>query len=165
MPEVIVAIGSNMADRAKHLVAGVKCLQGISTVPVRVSAVYESEPIGPGSMEFLNAVVAIRTPQHPKDLLPILKECERSRGRDPQAPRWADRPLDMDIVGWGRRKFKSSSIQVPHASYRDRLFVLLPLKDICPDWTDLDSSLHIDQLIDSAMPMQIRKSEISIVQI
>ncbi len=161
---VIVAIGSNMGERAEHLAAGVKCLQSISVAPVRVSAVYESEPIGPGSMEFLNAVVVIRTSQHPKDLLPILKECERSRGRDPQAPRWTDRPLDMDIIGWGRRKFKSSTIQVPHTSYKDRLFVLLPLKDVSPNWTDLDTSIHIDQLIMSAMPMMIRKTEISIVQ-
>jgi len=164
MPEVIVAIGSNMGDRAEHLAAGVKCLQNISAGPVRVSAVYECEPIGPGSMEFLNAAVLLRTSLLPKDLLPILKECERSRGRDPQAPRWTDRPLDMDIIGWGRRKFKSSSIQVPHTSYTDRLFVLLPLKDVSPNWTDLDSSLHVDQLIESAMPMKIRKTEISIVQ-
>jgi 2-amino-4-hydroxy-6-hydroxymethyldihydropteridine diphosphokinase len=163
MPEVIIAIGSNMGDRLEHLAAGLKCLEGISLTPVRISPIYECEPIGPGSMEFLNAVVLLQTKRLPIDLLPLLKECERNRGRDPHAPRWSDRPLDMDIIGWGRRTFNSPTIQVPHASYRDRLFVLLPLKDLCPDWIDPETGIHIDRLVEGAMPMQIQKSDISIV--
>lgn len=150
-----------MGNRVEHLLAGIKCLEGISSYPVRVSPVYECEPIGPGSMEFLNAVVLIETPMQPSELLPILKECERIRGRDPYAPRWSDRPLDMDIIGWGRTTFKSLTIQVPHASYQDRLFVLLPLKDLCPNWTDPNTGIHIDCLLEGAMPMQIQKSDIS----
>ncbi len=164
MPEVIVAIGSNMGDRAAHLSAGVKCLESISTVQVEVSPVYESEPLGPGSMEFYNAVVAMQTPIHPKALLPLLKECEHSRGRDPLAARWTDRPLDMDIIGWGRRKFKSALIQVPHASYRDRLFVLLPLMDLRPNWTDPETGLSIDRLVAEAMPLRIRRMDINLMQ-
>ncbi len=164
MPEVIVAIGSNMGDRIAHLAAGVKCLESISSSPVEVSPVYESEPLGPGSMEFLNAVVVVRTSLQPKVLLPIFKDCERNRGRDPQSPRWADRPLDMDIIGWGRRKFKSALIQVPHASYRDRLFVLLPLRDVRPNWTDPETALEIDTIVAGAMPLQIQKTDIKLVQ-
>jgi 2-amino-4-hydroxy-6-hydroxymethyldihydropteridine diphosphokinase len=163
MPEVVIAIGSNMGDRVAHLAAATTYLRQLSKTPVRVSGVYESEPVGPGSSEFLNAVVAVQTTLHPKELLPILKDCERKRGRDPISPRWADRPLDMDIIGWGNRKFKSALLQVPHASYRDRLFVLLPLRDVCPNWTDPETLVHIDHLIKSAMPMKIWKTDISIL--
>jgi len=165
MPEVIIAIGSNMGDRVAHLVAATTYLGQLSKAPIRVSGVYESEPVGPGSTEFLNAVVAIQTTLHPKDLLPILKDCERTRGRDPMSPRWADRPLDMDIIGWGNRKFNSALLQVPHASYRDRLFVLLPLREVCPNWTDPETLVHIDHLIKSAMPMQIRKTDINLSKV
>lgn len=147
-----------MGDRLVHLVAATKCLGQLSKAPLKLSGVYESEPVGPGSTEFLNAVVAIQTALLPRDLLPILKDCEQTQGRDPNAPRWADRPLDMDIIGWGKRTFKSAQLQVPHASYRDRLFVLLPLRDVCPNWTDPETLVHIDQLIKSAMPIQIRKT-------
>jgi 2-amino-4-hydroxy-6-hydroxymethyldihydropteridine diphosphokinase len=164
MPEVIVAIGSNMGDRVAHLVAATAYLGLLSKAPIRVSGVYESEPVGPGSAEFLNAVVAVQTTLLPNDLMPLLKDCERMRGRDPMSPRWSDRPLDMDIIGWGNRKFRSALLQVPHASYRDRLFVLLPLRDVCPNWTDPDTLIHIDQLIKGAMPLQIRKTDINLVQ-
>ena len=160
MPEVIIALGSNLGDREAHLHAGVGFLESISTAPVRVSPVYESDPVGPGSLEYLNAVAVIRTTLHPSQLLPLLKECERSRGRDPQTPRWSDRPLDMDIIGWGRRKFRSATLQVPHASYHDRLFVLLPLRDVCPGWTDPDSKRPVDRLIEEAMPLKIAKTSI-----
>jgi 2-amino-4-hydroxy-6-hydroxymethyldihydropteridine diphosphokinase len=163
MPEVIVAIGSNLGDRVAHLSAGVECLMKLSTTPVEVSPIYESEPVGPGSVSFLNGIAVLRTSLLPKDLLPIFKECEISRGRDPKSPRWSDRPLDMDIIGWGRRTFKSPTMQVPHASYHDRLFVLLPLRDIRPGWTDPGTGVLIDQLIFGAMPLQIQKTDIKLM--
>jgi 2-amino-4-hydroxy-6-hydroxymethyldihydropteridine diphosphokinase len=160
MPEVIIAIGSNMGDRLEHLKAAVENLSFVTTAPMRVSSVYESEPVGPGSTAFLNAVVAIQTKLKPDELLPVLKECERGRGRDLQAPRWTDRPLDMDIIGWGNRTFRTAGgLYIPHASYRDRLFVLLPLRDTNPNWTDPGTRLHVDQLIVRAMPMHIIKTE------
>lgn len=159
MPDVIVAIGSNMGDRLAHLQAGIACLEGVSSDPVRTSAVYESEPIGPGSGPFLNAVAVIRTTLLPSELLLIFKRCEIARGRDPKSARWTDRPLDMDIIGWGKRRFRSAQLQVPHASYHDRLFVLLPLRDVCPQWTDPVSGRKLEELIGSAMPMQIQKTD------
>lgn len=156
MPEVLVAIGSNMGDRVAHLQAGVSCLEKLTVRPLRLSNVYESEPIGPGSGPFLNAVVSLWTSKYPGELLPILKRCESERGRDPNSPRWTDRQLDMDIIGWGRRKFRTAELQVPHASYHDRLFVLLPLRDVSPAWTDPATDRSIDELVASAMPMQIQ---------
>lgn len=155
MPEVIVAIGSNMGDRIAHLSAAVSCLEKLSARPLRLSQVYESEPVGPGSGPFLNAVVSLWTSTYPSELLPMLKRCEAERGRDPRSPRWTDRQLDMDIIGWGRRRFRTAELQVPHASYHDRLFVLLPLRDVNPEWTDPATGLSIDALIESAMPMKI----------
>ena len=157
MPEVVVALGSNMGDRLSHLKSAVVFLQTISSKPIRVSPVYESDPVGPGTMPFYNAVVAIHTHVYPSKLMPQLKAFEILEGRAPNAPRWSDRPLDLDIIGWGRRRFLSSDVTIPHASYRDRLFVLLPLRDICPNWIDPLYGTPLQGMIDRAQPMNIHK--------
>jgi len=156
MPEVLVALGSNMGDRLLHLKSAVSFLQTMSSKPVRMSSVYESEPVGPGTMPFYNAVVSIYTHLYPSKLLPLLKSFEIREGRDPNSPRWADRPIDLDIIGWGRRRFLSGEVTIPHASYRDRLFVLLPLRDVSPNWIDplYGTPLHV--MIDRAQPMNIQ---------
>lgn len=156
MPEVVVALGSNMGDRLSHLKAAVSFLQQISAKPVRLSSIYESEPVGPGTQPFYNAVVAIYTTSYPSMLLPQLKAFEIAEGRDPKSPRWSDRPLDLDIIGWGRRRFMSGDVTIPHASYRDRLFVLLPLRDICPNWIDPLYGTPLQTMIDRAQPMNIQ---------
>jgi 7,8-dihydro-6-hydroxymethylpterin-pyrophosphokinase len=80
-------------------------------------------------------------------------------GRDPDAARWTDRIIDLDIIAWGQRSFSKEGIIIPHASYRDRLFVLLPLKELRPDWVDPKTKQTIEKILLSAMPLKIAKTD------
>lgn len=69
----------------------------------------------------------------PHDLLAFLKDLERAAGRDPAAPRWGPRPLDLDVLLWGGHEISTPELTVPHPRLRERRFVLAPLADVAPD--------------------------------
>lgn len=159
MPEVFIGLGSNVGDRYAHLKSAAGFLSTISDHPPRFSGVYESEPLGPGTYPYLNAMALLSPSETPTGLLQLLKRYEAQHGRPPGSPRWADRTIDLDIIAWKDHVILEASLQVPHPSYRDRCFVLYPLKELKPNWVDPISKLSIETLIDQAMPMRIVKTE------
>lgn len=81
---------------------------------------------------FLNAVVCVQTPLHPKALLSVLQQVEDNHFRDRNAPRNGPRTLDLDIVLYGDDIFvdELGALEIPHERVRERDFVLQPLADI-----------------------------------
>ena len=80
MPEAFVALGANLGNRAASLE---KALRGIGSFGeiVRVSSVYETEPVGLADQPtFLNAVAQISTGLNARQLLKNLLEIEQSMG-------------------------------------------------------------------------------------
>jgi 2-amino-4-hydroxy-6-hydroxymethyldihydropteridine diphosphokinase len=163
MHEVLVGLGSNVGDRLSHLKSAAAFLISLNaktmiTQAVRFSGVYESEPLGPGSYPYLNAMAQLAVSQPPLALLRLLKQYETEHGRQAGAPRWTDRTIDLDIIAWNDQIILEPELQIPHPSYRDRCFVLYPLKELKPAWVDPYSKKSIDVLIDQAMPLRIEKT-------
>ena len=108
-----------------------------------VSRLYRTRPVGVTDQpDFLNAVVAMDVPVGPDPetgalaLLAALKGLEAAFGRQKRA-RWGPRELDLDLLIFGRHRINAErpdgrSLQVPHPSARERLFVLAPLADLAP---------------------------------
>ena len=142
---VYVGLGSNAGDRLSHLRAGVAALAGVrETVVEGVSAVYETEahvlPGQPPQPDHLNAVAFLRTTADPFTLLDAMQAAERAAGRDPLAPPWSARPLDLDLLLYGGGRVESpppaaplrTALVVPHPRLAARRFVLAPLADVAP---------------------------------
>ena len=53
-----------------------------------------------------------------------------SLGRDFHAKRWGPRPIDLDIIFYQGIVYSSPQLQIPHAAWQDRTFVLAPLTDL-----------------------------------
>lgn len=105
-----VGLGSNLGEAAGTLAAAVAALDGLDGVDVvGVSRLYATEPVGVlDQPEFRNAVVALEIQADVDDpaeealkLLIRLKDLERAFGRR-AGPRWGPRPLDLDILLFGR---------------------------------------------------------------
>lgn len=95
-----------------------------------MSGVYGSAPVGPGRQRrYLNAVVALRTSLKPLTLLVELKRLEAAAGRRP-GPRWGPRPLDLDILAYGRLRMRSPLLTLPHPLAARRPFVTAPVADL-----------------------------------
>lgn len=135
---VYIGLGSNLGDRELMLGEAVHALSRIDAVAVLArSSLYESAAIlHPSSPEpqprYLNAVVRIECGLPPQRLLAILKQIEHDLGRRP-GPRWAARPIDLDILFWEDRIVADPNLQVPHLELHKRRFVLEPLSELVPD--------------------------------
>ncbi len=86
----------------------------------------------PADPPFLNAVARVETALTPAGALAALHALEREAGRAPSA-RNAPRPLDLDLIAWGRRVERGPPA-LPHPRAADRRFVMGPLAQIAPGW-------------------------------
>lgn len=160
MAQIVIALGSNLNNPHQQLQEAANFLEGISDTPILKSPIYTSEPVGPSENDFLNAVAVIESSLSPEDLIILLKKQERKQGRPSRYPKWTARTLDLDIIAYGSLVLKTDSLIIPHAEYSGRLFVLLPLRDVLPDWTDPISAQPIAEMIDSAPKLLISKTNL-----
>ena len=122
---------------------------------VRRSPWYESSPVPPSDQPwFVNGVVVIETELSPQETLAQLLAVEHAFGRQ-RGERWAARTLDLDLLAYGSRvidepaTLEHPAAEVPHPRLQDRRFVLLPLKDVAPDWHHPRTGEGIDALIEA----------------
>ena len=133
-----IGAGGNVGDRLAALRAAADALDARpDTTLAGASAVYETEalvlPGAPPQPDHLNAVLALDTSLGPLALLRVLRAIERAAGRDHARPRWSPRPLDLDVLVYGRRQLATPALTVPHPELAARRFALRPLADLAPD--------------------------------
>lgn len=91
-----------------------------------------------GGGKFLNCCVRISTGIPPRELLRRVKEIEMAMGRTQKPIKkngagqriYSDRPIDIDILLYGRRRIDEPDLQIPHPRMTERDFVLRPLREI-----------------------------------
>lgn len=129
--KVYLSLGSSMGDKRRTLEGALRALDGLRGVKItKVSPMIETEPYG-GVAEntFLNCAAEAECLISPRRLLDLIHKIEEDAGRVRER-RWADRTLDIDIVFFGNRVIAEEGLVVPHPDYRNRSFVLGPLKAI-----------------------------------
>ena len=100
---------------------------------LRQSSVLETEPWGYESdHKFLNAVILCQTELSPRQLLQAVKQIERDMGRvtKSKACRYADRPIDIDILLYDNLTVDDPDLKIPHPLMHERDFVMIPLNEI-----------------------------------
>lgn len=137
MTAAIVALGSNIGDRARTLAWAAERVKRTCAIPgsFRASHVYETPPWGMAAQpEFLNAIVLFMTPiPDPRALLDALLAIERDAGRL-RGDRWGPRSLDLDLLDFDRAVVDAPGLTLPHPRIAERAFVLVPLCEIAPGW-------------------------------
>lgn len=139
MPRVAIALGSNLGDRAASLAAATAALREIATPgePFLTASLHDTAPQGcpPDSPRFLNTVIDLDYPgRDPLALLTETQAIERALGREPNPTRNAPRVIDIDILLFGDVSLKHAELELPHPRIHERPFVLLPLREIRPDF-------------------------------
>lgn len=132
---VFVGLGTNLgADLDRNLREAVAAIGKLPcTEVVRVSSFLRTEPWGVVDQpSFLNAVAEIRTGLQPLPLLHALRQLESELGRVPSF-RWGPRAIDFDIILYGARIVDLPELKIPHPHYRERAFVMEPLREIAPE--------------------------------
>ena len=129
-----LGLGSNVGDRAEHLLAAVRLLREEGVQVDAVSSLYETEPVGEilDQPDFLNAAVRIRTDLEPEQLLDLCKAIELEQGRMFGGPRHGPRSLDIDLLLLGDLELETERLTLPHPELTSRRFVLAPLLELDP---------------------------------
>jgi 2-amino-4-hydroxy-6-hydroxymethyldihydropteridine diphosphokinase len=132
---IYIALGSNLGDRAAIIQGALRDLadDGRSVI-LRVSSLHETAPDGgpAGQSMFLNGAAAIETVFSAAELMNRLLEIEKRYGRTRSMPN-APRTLDLDLLVYGDQVFRLPGLAIPHPRMWKRSFVMLPLREICPD--------------------------------
>lgn len=134
MWDAVIGLGSNLGDRLENLRRAIASLAALGSFE-NVSALYDTEPVGPPQARFLNAAVRLTTPLDPGALLPALLAIEQRLGRE-RRERWGPRTLDLDILWVEGFMCADVGLTVPHPELRRRAFALLPLLDVAPHARD-----------------------------
>ncbi|WP_243028347.1 2-amino-4-hydroxy-6-hydroxymethyldihydropteridine diphosphokinase [Thermus albus] len=128
-----VGLGSNLGDRAGYLLKALSLLSRLEkTRLLRLSPVYETEPVGPPQPLYLNLVAEVDTELSPRAFLEGLLTVEQSLGRERKEP-WGPRTIDLDLLLYGDLVLQEEGLEVPHPRLHQRAFVLVPLADLIPE--------------------------------
>lgn len=156
MAAVYIGLGSNLEDREGYLRRALGLLAR-HVSHLRLSSLYETEPVGYAAQgPFLNAVAVGETELPPDELLAKLKDIERQLGRVPTV-RYGPRVIDVDILSYGDEVLDHADLQVPHPRLAERAFVLVPLAEVDPRWHHPVSGLSARELLLAVDVTGVRK--------
>jgi len=127
---VVVAMGSNLGNRAQNLAFGISQLGSV----VAQSQVFETDPVGGPDNQgpYLNMVAVVSTTLDPYAFLRRLHGIEADALRE-RGVHWGPRTLDLDIIFYDEVRIEDERLEVPHPRWSERRFVLAPLAELMPD--------------------------------
>ena len=129
MSVAIVAVGSNIPDRLKNIVAAIELLAPLGKISA-MSAIYETPPVGyENQAHFLNGALALETKIPPYGLLQKMQKIELSLGRVREIKN-GPRTVDLDLIFCDGDKINSQELTLPHPRWSERDFVITPLLDL-----------------------------------
>jgi 2-amino-4-hydroxy-6-hydroxymethyldihydropteridine diphosphokinase len=133
--QVYLCIGGNLGEREENLEETRMFVTFNMGDILAQSSVYES-PAWQMENEpaFLNQVLLIETELSPKDLLAEIRELEEYYGRERSTEAYLSREMDVDVLFYGDFVSDDPKFVVPHPRMQDRKFVLVPLREIAPEF-------------------------------
>lgn len=128
----IIGIGTNIGNRKENIENAVEALKLIpETQVLRVSKIYETEPVGFAQQEsFYNACAEIESALEPNEILGVCLGIEAGFGRIREFKN-GPRVLDLDVI-LAENNVSSRNLTLPHPRFKERRFVLIPLLDLFP---------------------------------
>lgn len=149
MARALIALGSNLGDRAAVLDAAVIEIAHLpGTRRLARSDWVASNPVGgpPNQPAYLNGALLIETSLDPLDLLDRLQQIEVDRGRA-RIRRWGPRTIDLDLLLYDELRIETERLTVPHPRLAFRRFVLEPAAQIAADMVHSTTRRTIGELL------------------
>jgi len=129
-----VGLGSNLGDRAGNLLLAVRGMMEAGLNVIRLSSIYETEPVGTFAQPaFLNMVAELRGNTLPaaEQVMARLLRIEYALGRTRELP-LGPRTIDLDLLIYKNELWSTPFLTLPHPRLHQRRFVLEPLAELCP---------------------------------
>lgn len=142
----ILLLGSNLENPLVQLdLAKAKLTELFGTI--EASSIYRTAAWGNTEQsDFYNQALVIETDMDPETLMSTLIQIEESMGRK-RVNKWEPRIIDIDIIAMENKIIQKENLVVPHPHMQNRMFVLIPFKEVCLDWIHPVFQKTIDELI------------------
>ena len=146
--QVTLGIGSNIGDKKLNIEQCVAMIhENVATVVI-TSRLYESPAWGFDGDVFYNCAVLVHTHLSASEILEKILDLEIILGRNrAQLSGYESRRIDIDILSFNNDIISSEKLSVPHPQMQNRLFVLLPFKDLQSAWIHPIFNKNITELI------------------
>ncbi len=131
MVQVYASIGSNI-EPVKNIRTCIIALRARYGT-VEISPVYETVAVGFVGTAFYNLVVGFSTVEAPLPLAAFFRQLEHKSGRDFRLPKFASRPLDIDLLLYGDQVLDEARLKIPRGEILEYAFVLRPLAELYPE--------------------------------
>jgi len=155
---VYVAAGSNV-DAERNLALAARELRRTFGV-VRFSPAYRNVAVGFEGPDFINWVAGFETTRPVRAVIDELQRIEGLCGRTRDAPKWAPRSMDLDILLFGALQCDEPGLVLPRPDLLKRPYMLGPMADIAPQlrhpvlgatmaelWQRFDRAAHPMQVV------------------
>ena len=158
MKNYLIALGSNLEINNMTSLVLIKkalnCFSEFNMTIIKESSFWESKSYPDKDQpNFINAVCKVYSELEPKYILSQLKCIEKMLGRKFNK-RWGNRVLDLDLLSFGfdilpnkvifnkwykmplkqQLSCQPNELILPHPRIQDRLFVLIPMNEVAPEW-------------------------------
>ena len=133
--QVILSIGSNQGNRLQNIQFAIAAInQEVGTI-VKVSKLYETSAWGFESDTFYNCALVLNSNKKAEVILNLVLAIEKKLGRVRfESQGYQSRVIDIDLISYNEEIIVTANLQVPHPFMQDRMFVLLPMRDLNLHW-------------------------------
>jgi 2-amino-4-hydroxy-6-hydroxymethyldihydropteridine diphosphokinase len=129
--QVLVAAGSNVEPRV-NLQRALDVL-AMHYPQLRCSRAYRNRAVGFAGEDFVNLAFGFDTSDDVRTVIERLHEAEAACGRARNAPKWAPRSMDLDILLYGDQVCDEPGLVLPRPDLVRRAYMLGPAAEIAPD--------------------------------
>ena len=128
-----ISVGSNMGDRFRYLVNAVFDLKREGFRCRDFPLFMKLNPGGKRIRRLFKCRLAVEWMGEAEELLDILQATEIRFGRV-RHEKWGPRTLDLDLIYSDDKSCCTDRLTLPHPYFWERLFVLVPLEELSPDF-------------------------------
>jgi 2-amino-4-hydroxy-6-hydroxymethyldihydropteridine diphosphokinase len=133
--QVILSLGSNQGNRLSNIQSAIDLIHREAGTVVKVSKLYETPAWGFEGEAFYNCALVLHTQRSAQTILEKVLGIEKKLGRvRSESEGYQSRPIDIDLIAFNEEIINSKELQVPHPAMQERMFVLLPMRDLNLDW-------------------------------
>src|SRR5215471_1491426 len=152
MTQVFVAAGSNvepvinlqraLGELGKHY-------------RLQLSPAYRNQAVGFEGDDFVNLVVGFETEDSLEQVIAHLHRAEAVCGRPRNAPKWAPRTMDLDLLLFGDVVREEGGVKLPRGDLIKKAYMLRPMAELAPTvrhpvsgrtmrelWSEFDREAH-----------------------
>jgi 2-amino-4-hydroxy-6-hydroxymethyldihydropteridine diphosphokinase len=133
--EVFLLLGSNIEPRLNYLEEAIQNIGLTIGDIITKSSVYTSKPMGfVSDQQFLNQVIVVSSSLSRDLVLSTSLEIEKKMGRTRNNDGYSSRTIDIDLLYYNKDIMESPYLTIPHPRLHERMFTLVPLTELCPDF-------------------------------